>query len=61
MSTAPQREVMARAACRAILTPPAAATREAAVEMLKVLKLSMPVPLLSSSGPSRVTWQVSSS
>ena len=52
MSTVPHRDVMARAPCLAITTPSAAATMAAAVDMLNVLRVSIPVPLFSDRGPS---------
>ena len=41
--------------CLATLTPQAAATKAAAVEMLKVFLPSPPVPTTSNSGPSALT------
>ncbi len=46
-SDEPEREEMARAPCLATFSPPPAATRAAAVEMLKVWAPSPPVPQVS--------------
>ena len=49
-SAAPQRELMERLPCLATRTPAPATTKAAAVEMLKVLRVSPPVPQVSISG-----------
>ena len=58
-SAVPLREEAARLPCLATFTPPAAHTRAAVVEILKLPALSPPVPTISKTsmpGSTRVAW-----